>query len=70
MQNFRRQLTEYNKVYPRRYRAAGKYAAEHSGKDLTGEQFKAWSAAAGQARRDYVEGNISGAEMLKRVRVH
>lgn len=39
-------LTEYNKVYSRRYRAAGKYAEEHSGKDLTEEQFKFWSAAA------------------------
>jgi hypothetical protein len=62
-------LTEYNKVYSRRYRAAGKYAGEHSGRDLTDEQFKAWSAAASQARRDYVEGNISGEEMLARVRV-
>ena len=62
-------LTEYNKVYSRRYRAAGKYAGEHSGRDLTEEQFKAWSSAASQARRDYVEGKISGEEMLARVRV-
>lgn len=62
-------LTEYNKVYSRRYRAAGKYAEEHSGKDLTEEQFKAWSAAASQARCDYVEGNISGDEMLARVQL-
>ena len=60
---------EYNKVYSRRYRAAGKYAEEHSGKDLTEEQFKAWSAAAGQARRDYVEGKISGEEMVAKVSV-
>lgn len=53
-------LIEYNKVYSRRYRAAGKYA---------GEQFKSWSAAASQARRDYVEGKISGVEMPARVRV-
>ncbi|ACV64113.1 hypothetical protein Dtox_3383 [Desulfofarcimen acetoxidans DSM 771] len=64
-----RYLTEYNKVYSRRYRAAGKYAEEHSGKDLTEEQFKAWSAAARQARRDYAEGNISGDEMLAKVRL-
>ena len=62
-------LTEYNKVYSRRYRAAGKYAGERSGRDLTEEQFKTWSAAAGQARRDYVEGKISSEEMLARVRV-
>ena len=62
-------LTEYNKVYSRRYRAAGKFADEHSGRDLTEEQFKAWSVNASQARRDYVEGNISGEEMLARVRV-
>ena len=62
-------LTEYNKVYSRRYRAAGKYAGEHSGKDLNEEQFKTWSAAASQARRDYVGGNISGEEMLARVRL-
>lgn len=61
-------LTEYNKVYSRRYRAAGKYASEHSGKDLTAEQFKAWSAAASKARRDYVEGSISGEEMLSKIR--
>lgn len=52
-------LTEYNKVYSRRYRAVGKYAEE---------QFKSWSATASQARRDYVEGKISGEEMLARVR--
>lgn len=57
-------LTEYNKVYSRRYRAAGKYAGDHRGKDLTAEQFKAWSAAASKVRREYVEGNISGEEML------
>lgn len=62
-------LTEYNKVYSRRYRAAGKYAGEHSGRDLTEEQFKAWSAAASQARKDYVEGKISGEEMLARIRL-
>lgn len=61
-------LTEYNKVYSRRYRAVGKYAEEHSGRDLTEEQFKSWSATASQARRDYVEGKISGEEMLARVR--
>lgn len=62
-------LTEYNKVYSRRYRAAGKYAVEHSGSDLTEEQFKVWSAAASQARHDYVKGRISGEEMLKRIRL-
>ena len=62
-------LTEYNKVYSHRYRAAGKYAGEHSGRNLTEEQFKAWSSAASQARRDDVEGTISGEEMLARVRV-
>lgn len=62
-------LTEYNKVYSRRYRAAGKYAEEHGGKDLTEEQFRAWSAAASQIRRGYVEGKISGEEMLAMVRL-
>ncbi|WP_312636308.1 DUF6076 domain-containing protein [Oscillibacter sp.] len=62
-------LTGYNKVYSRRYRAAGKYAGDHSGKDLSEEQFKAWSSAASQARRDYVDGKISGVEMLARARV-
>ena len=62
-------LTEYNKVYSRRYRAAGKYSGEHSGRDLTEEQFKTWATAASQARRDYVEGNISGDEMLAKVRM-
>jgi hypothetical protein len=62
-------FTEYSKVYSRRYRAAGKYAEGHSGRDLSGEQFKAWFAAAGQARRDYAERNISGEEMPARERV-
>ncbi len=61
-------LTEYNKVYSRRFRASGKYSEEHSGRDLTEEPFKTWSAAASQARRNYVEGKISGKEMLARVR--
>lgn len=61
-------LTEYNKAYSLRYRAAGKYAEEHSGRDLTGEEFKAWSAAS-QARRDCLEGKISGEEMLARIRL-
>ncbi|OPX83587.1 MAG: hypothetical protein A4E53_04534 [Pelotomaculum sp. PtaB.Bin104] len=60
-------LTEYNKVYSRRYRAAEKFEVEIGGKDLTEEQFKVWSAAASQARRDYVEGNISGEEMLAKM---
>lgn len=34
-------LTGYNKAYSRRYRAAGKYAEEHRGRYLMGEQFKA-----------------------------
>ncbi len=62
-------LTEYNKVYSRRYRAAGKFEDKIDGKDLTKEQFKEWSAKSSQARRDYVEGKISGEEMLMRVRV-
>ena len=48
----------------------GKYAGEHSGRDLTEEQFRAWSSIASQARSDYVEGKISGNEMLARVRVN
>lgn len=39
-------LNEYNKVYSRRYREAGKYVREYSGRDLTEEQFKAWFATA------------------------
>ncbi|MEA4932260.1 MAG: DUF6076 domain-containing protein [Lawsonibacter sp.] len=62
-------LTEYNKVYSHRYRATRKYVEEHSGKDLTEEQFNAWVAAASHTRSDYVEGNISGEEMLARVRL-
>lgn len=33
------------------------------------EQFNPWFAGDSQARRDYVEGNISGQEMLARVRL-
>lgn len=62
-------LTAYNKIYSRRYRAAGKFEGEIGGKDLTEEQFKEWSDKASQARRDYVEGKISGEEMLARARL-
>lgn len=32
-------------------------------------EFKVWSVAAGQARRDYIEGKISGEEMVSKVSV-
>lgn len=65
----RQYLTEYNKVYSRRYRADGKYAREFSGKDMTREQFEAWRRSASQARREYVEKKISGEELLARIRL-
>ena len=60
--------TEYNKVYSRFYRADGKYPEEMSGKDITSEQFRAWSRAAAAARRDYRANRISAEDLMRIVR--
>jgi hypothetical protein len=60
--------TEYNKVYSRFYRADGKTDAEFSGKDMTREEFRAWSKAASKAKADYQRKLITGDEMIKIVK--
>lgn len=60
--------TEYNKIYSRFYRADGKLASERSGKDMTREEFRAWSKAASKAKADYQKRLITGEEMLSIVR--
>lgn len=60
--------TEYNKVYSRFYRADGKLVSERSGKDMTREEFRAWSRNASQAKADYRQKLITGDEMLRIVR--
>ena len=60
--------TEYNKIYSRFYRADGKLDSERSGKDMTREEFRAWSKAASKAKADYQKRLITGEEMLSIVR--
>lgn len=57
--------TAYNRIYSRYYRADGKTEAECSGKDMTKEEFMAWSRAASKAKADYQKGLISGEEMMR-----
>lgn len=59
----------YNKVYSRRYRADGKLQEEYSGRDMTEDEFSAWSEMASQTRRDYLDEKISGDEMLKKIKI-
>ena len=61
--------TEYNKIYSRFYRADGKLDSERSGRDMTQEEFRAWSRAASQAKADYQKRLITGEEMLSIVLV-
>jgi hypothetical protein len=61
--------TEYNKIYSRFYRADGKLDSERSCKDMTREEFRAWSKAASKAKADYRKRLITGEEMLSIVRV-
>ncbi len=60
--------TEYNKIYSRFYRADGKLGSERSGKDMTREEFRAWSEAASKAKADYRKRLITGDEMMRIVR--
>ncbi len=61
-------LREYNTIYNRMasrcFRAEGKLDSEYSGKDITKEQFEAWSKKAQKARQDYVSGKITAGQML------
>ncbi len=62
-------LTDYNKVYSRRYRANGKSLEEFSGKDMSSEEFSKWAKKARQARGDYLDGVITCEEMLEIIKV-
>ncbi len=62
-------LTEYNKVYSRRYRADGKLPEEFSGKDMSSEEYAQWAKLARQARSDYLDGKITGEEMLEKIKM-
>ena len=62
-------LTEYNKVYSRRYRADGKSPEEFSGKDMSSEEYARWAKLARQARSNYLDGKITGEEMLEKIKV-
>lgn len=62
-------LAEYNKIYSRRYRAVDKSDAELSGKDMSEEEFSLWSKLAQQARSDYLDGKITGDEMLTKIKM-
>lgn len=58
----------YNTVYSRMYRAEGKLSDELSGKDMTEDEFKAWSEMAKTERKKYKNREISGQELLSRIR--
>lgn len=60
--------TEYNKIYSRFYRSDGKLDSEQSGKDMTREEFRAWSRKASQAKADYRKKLITGDEMMRIVK--
>jgi hypothetical protein len=62
-------LTKYNKVYSRRYRASGKLPEELSGKDMSSEEYSRWAKLARQARSDYLDGKITGEEMLAKIKI-
>ena len=62
-------LTEYNKVYSRRYRADNKLPEEFSGKDMSTEEYAQWAKLARQARSDYLDGKITGEEMLEKIKM-
>lgn len=62
-------LVEYNKVYSRRYRAYGKAPQELRGKDMSVEDFTQWSKLVQQARIDYLEGKLSGEELIEKVKL-
>ena len=62
-------LLEYKKLYSCRYRADGKLPEEFSGKDMSLEEYSEWAKMARQARNHYLDGKITGAEMLAKVKV-
>ena len=62
-------LTEYNKVYSRRYRADNKLPEEFSGKDMSSEEYARWAKLARQARSNYLDGKITGEEMLEKIKM-
>ncbi len=62
-------LTEYNKVYSRRYRATCKSETELSGKDMSAEEYASWAKLARQARSDYLDEKITGEEMLAKIKL-
>lgn len=62
-------LTEYNKVYSRRYRADNKLPEEFSDKDISSEEYAQWAKLARQARSNYLDGKITGEEMLEKIKM-
>lgn len=55
---------EYNKIYSRMYRAVDKETHEFVGKDMSREEFKAWIEGCKTARQEYIDGKITGDELL------
>ncbi|WP_097006450.1 hypothetical protein [Lacrimispora amygdalina] len=63
-------LTEYNKVYSRRFRVDGKIPEEFSCKDMSSEEYARWAKLARQTRNDYLDGKITGEEMLTKIKAN
>jgi hypothetical protein len=57
----------YERIYSRCYRAYEKIPEELVGLDMYRPDFKEWSRAATDVRQEYLDGKISGEEMLKRI---
>ncbi|MCI9625376.1 MAG: hypothetical protein HFI90_01190 [Clostridia bacterium] len=57
--------TLYNKLYSRMDRARSKLPDELTDKDMTEEEFAAWSDLYSSARTDYKSGRISGREFIR-----
>ena len=58
----------YNTMYSRMDRALYKSPNQKSDKDLTEDEFAEWSKIYSKARRDYIKKNISGDEMLDKIK--
>jgi hypothetical protein len=56
-------------MYSRRYRADGKLPEEFSGKDMSSEEYARWAKLARQARSNYLDGKITGEEMLEKIKM-
>lgn len=57
----------YEKIYSRRYRTDENTLTEPERKAMSRSDFLRWSRTAREARKEYLDGKISGKEMLERI---